>query len=74
MHLGKREKTTILKPWFNMTLKYEQMPRQLEILVRTDEDRLGENPFVTSKVIVNSLTDKTDQDTQKENTRTLEQS
>lgn len=43
-----------------MTLKHEQMPRQLEILVWPHEDRLGENPFVISKVIVNSLTDKTD--------------
>lgn len=41
-----------------MTLKHEQMPRQLEILVWTDEERLGENPFVISTVIVNSLTDK----------------
>lgn len=49
------------------------MPRQLEILVWTDEDTLGKNPFVISKVIVNSSTDKADQDTQKENTRTLEQ-
>lgn len=42
------------------------MPRQLEILVWTDEDQLGENPFVISKVIVNALTDKRNW---KENTR-----
>lgn len=28
-----------------MTLKHDQILRQLEILVWTAEDRLGENPF-----------------------------
>lgn len=47
--------------------------RQPEILVWTDEDRIGENPFVISKDIVNIFKEKTDWDTQK-NIRTLEQS
>lgn len=40
---------------------------------QTVEGRLGENPFVISKDIVNTLTEKIDWDTQK-NIRTLEQS